>query len=79
MDLAGPRPSAVPFRGEVATVGESLTWDQLVEALSFLSALAVAVTFFTELMLQAIERKRQELEEKEYWRSLWHFPEPRHR
>ncbi len=63
----------------MATVGEQLTWDQLVEALSFLSAWAVAVTLFTELMLQAIERKRQELEEKEYWRSLWHFPDSRPR
>ncbi|MHB1160413.1 MAG: hypothetical protein ACYC66_06640 [Chloroflexota bacterium] len=63
----------------MATVGERLSWNELVEALLFLSVLAMAVTLLTELMLQAIERKRQELEEREYWRSLWHFPDSRHR
>jgi hypothetical protein len=64
--------------GEVSTVGEKLSWDELMAALSFLSACALAVTIFTELMLQAIERKQQELEEREYWRSLWHFPGSTH-
>lgn len=63
----------------MATLGEKLSWGELTAALYFLSACAVAVTFLTEVMFQAIEEKRQEMEERAYWRSLWQFPDARRR
>ncbi|HZK66909.1 MAG TPA: hypothetical protein VFD42_05130 [Chloroflexota bacterium] len=60
-------------------MGERLGWEELVGSLYFLTIWAVAVTFYTELMLEAIERKRRELDGREYWRSLWQFPKARHR
>ncbi len=59
-------------------MGERLTYDQLITALSCLSACAVGVTLFTEWMLQAIERRRAELEEREYWLKRWQFRDSRH-
>ncbi len=56
-----------------------MSWDELSEVLAFLAVWATSVTLFTELTLRAIERKRQEIEERECWRSLWHFPGSRYR
>ena len=59
-------------------MGERLSYDQLIVALSFLAACAISITLFTEWVLRAVERKRTEIEEKEYWLAHWQFPGPWH-